>query len=634
MFKGYIKLKGKRATTKYKDGDLLSLNEVKDEDSYGGVLSPDTILIDVDDMDDSERLLHLVTMEKINCCVIKTTRGKHFYFKNNKRVTKCFTSKQLAIGILADCKVGTVNCYSVLKHDGVDREVIYLQRNERNEFDELPKFLLPIDEFYDIVGLYQGDGRNSKLFSYILILQKYLLNEDIKAMLPLINKYMFNDPMDVSEVEKIMRDDAFNKVNTAQFFKDNSFLFAKFSVFLAKQYKMLKINRVLHIYDNGIYVADQKLIERKMIEIIPTLNRAKRKEVLEYLELLIDEEYRDIDNNIRYIAFNNGIYDIIDQELKPFNNDVVITNRIHWNYEPFAYSDIVDETMNKLSCNNKNIRMLMEELAGYCFYRRNELGKAFILIGDKSNGKSTFLDMVKTMLAEENISSLDLKELGERFKTAELLNKLANIGDDIEGEFVTNTAVFKKLVTGDRLNAERKGQDPFDFNSYAKLIFSANTIPKMKDKTGAVLRRLVIIPFNATFSKNSRDYDPYIKYKLREQEAMEYFIKIALKGLQRVLLNNGFTTCEEVERELDEYSYQVDPIKGWIDELREDSDKYVYNQSTKDVYNSYNEYCISNGLMQMSNIEVSRRICKEFGVTTVTRRVNGKRTRLFVRAGH
>lgn len=202
MFKGYIKLKGKRATTKYKDGDLLTLNEVKDEDSYGGVLSPDTILIDVDDMDDSERLLHLVTMEKINCCVIKTTRGKHFYFKNNKRVTKCFTSKQLAIGILADCKVGTTNCYSVLKHDGVDREVIYLQRNERNEFDELPKFLLPIDEFYDIVGLYQGDGRNSKLFSYILILQKYLLNEDIKAMLPLINKYMFNDPMDVSEVEK------------------------------------------------------------------------------------------------------------------------------------------------------------------------------------------------------------------------------------------------------------------------------------------------------------------------------------------------------------------------------------------------------------------------------------------------
>ena len=87
------------------------------------------------------------------------------------------------------------------------------------------------------------------------------------------------------------------------------------------------------------------------------------------------------------------------------------------------------------------------------------------------------------------------------------------------------------------------------------------------------------------------------------------------------------------EKELQEYAYSLDPIKGWIDELKEDNGKLVYNQSTKDVYNNYNQYCIANGLMQMSNIEVSRRICKEFGVTTVTRRVDGKRTRLFARNG-
>lgn len=93
-------------------------------------------------------------------------------------------------------------------------------------------------------------------------------------------------------------------------------------------------------------------------------------------------------------------------------------------------------------------------------YRRNELGKAFILIGDKSNGKSTFLHVVKNLLGDQNIASLDLKELGDRFKTAELFGKLANIGDDIGDEFIANASVFKKLVTGDRVNVERKGQDP------------------------------------------------------------------------------------------------------------------------------------------------------------------------------
>ena len=47
---------------------------------------------------------------------------------------------------------------------------------------------------------------------------------------------------------------------------------------------------------------------------------------------------------------------------------------------------------------------------------------------DGSNGKSTFLAVIQSLLGEENIASLDLKELGDRFKTAEMVGKLANIG--------------------------------------------------------------------------------------------------------------------------------------------------------------------------------------------------------------
>ena len=75
----------------------------------------------------------------------------------------------------------------------------------------------------------------------------------------------------------------------------------------------------------------------------------------------------------------------------------------------------------------------------------------------------------------------------------------------------TQVAMFKKIVAGNRIKAERKGQDPFEFNPYIKLLFSANDIPRMKDKTGAVLRRLVIIPFNAHFTSDLPDYDPEIK---------------------------------------------------------------------------------------------------------------------------
>jgi len=88
---------------------------------------------------------------------------------------------------------------------------------------------------------------------------------------------------------------------------------------------------------------------------------------------------------------------------------VVITNKIPWPYNPAAYSELLDHTLDRLACNDAEVRALLEEMVGYCLYRRNELGKAFILIGDKSNGKSTFLYVVNQLLGDANIASFDLK---------------------------------------------------------------------------------------------------------------------------------------------------------------------------------------------------------------------------------
>ena len=53
------------------------------------------------------------------------------------------------------------------------------------------------------------------------------------------------------------------------------------------------------------------------------------------------------------------------------------------------------------------------------------------------------------MLGKQNISSLDLKKLGDRFSTVMLFGRLANIGDDISDEFIMDASIFKKIVTGE-----------------------------------------------------------------------------------------------------------------------------------------------------------------------------------------
>lgn len=623
LFRGYVKTKDKKCMQKFGNGEkLLTLEQAQKLDEYAGVIANDVILIDVDTKEEAELLMDIVEALQLNCRVYQTTKGKHFYFKNT-RVNKCNRSK-LACGLTADIKVGLKNSYGVIKMNGKERFIEWEEIN--NTLDELPAFLLPIKSEIDFLNMENGDGRNQTLFNYILTLQKYnLTKEEIKTTLRIINKFILKDKLDDRELETIMRDESFPTNNTNNFFNDKGqFRFDEFAKFLINEYKIIKINGQLHIFKDGVYTYGFEEIQAIMINHISHLNKQKRSEVMSYLDLLIREDTRV--SSAEWIAFKNGIYNIETEEFKEFTSDIIITNRINYNYVPNAYSEIADKTLNKLACHKQEIRNLLEEVIGYCFYRRNELRKSFLLTGEARGGKSSYLNMITQLIGSENSCALDLKELGDRFKTAEVFGKLAVIGDDIGDEFIPNPAIFKKVVSGDRINAERKGQNPFDFSPYAKLLFSANTIPRIKDKSGAVIDRLIIVPFNARFSKNDADYDPFIKYKLQTDEVMEYLINIGLQGLNRVLKNQSFTICEDVQKSIQEYEENNNPILLFFKET-EESD--VIGKPTKFVYQNYVEFCLSNNFQQLSNIEFSKQVKKHYGCEVKIKNINGKSTRCF-----
>lgn len=624
LYKGYVETKGKASIEKLKNRTTWkTLDEVKDRPGYGGVLANDTILVDLDDGDQAEILMNIVEALQLNCKVVQTSRGKHFLFKNHT-VDRNRTHVPLAVGLTADIKVGSKLSYEVLKVNGEERFVEWdVEPGEK--YDELPKWLQPVKAAADFLDMSAGDGRNQALFNYILTLQANDFSvDDCRECIRILNQYVMKDPLDAAELEVILRDEAFQK---PVFFLGSTFLFDKFATYLKNNSHVVKINSQLHIYQDGIYINGYKHIEQTMIDMIPNLKKTQRREVLDYMELIAEEV---TPSDARYIAFKNGIYDLVTDTLLPYSPEYVITNRIPWDYIPDAQSELAERTLNKLACDDPSIVALLQECIGYCFYRRNELGKAFILTGDKSNGKSTFLDVIKYMLGDENISALDLKELGDRFSTSMMFGKLANLGDDIGDDFLSGTQVstFKKIVTGNRIKAERKGQDPFEFNPYIKMLFSANDIPRMKDKTGAVLRRLVIIPFNATFTVNDPDFDPYIKYKLVEQGSIEYLIRVGIEGLRRVIQQNHFTQSERVDREIKEYEEENNPIAGFIEDQGLDM---IENQLTADVYKRYQVFCADNSLTPMSNIVFSKQINKRLGLTVKQRKISGQVKKLFIR---
>ena len=426
-----------------------------------------------------------------------------------------------------------------------------------------------------------------------------------------------------------MRDEAFSK---PVFYHGTTFLFDKFAVFLKNQHHIIKVNNQLHLYKDGVYVSDFAEIESCMIRHIPNLNRSKRSEVLSYLDILIRENSKPAPPNI--IAFRNGLYDIKTGEFDEFSPDVIITNKIPWDFNESAYFEATDEVLNNISCGDGNIRMLLEELVGACMYRSNTLagGKAFILTGIGSNGKSTYLDMLKHLIGKTNLSVLDLKKLDDRFSTVMMFNKLANIGDDISDEFICDDAVFKKLVTGQSLDAEQKGLPKFDFEPYLKMIFSANNIPRIgkgRDSV-AIMRRLIIVPFNAKFSSSDPNFKPAIGEELRSQQSMEYLIQLGLKGLQRVLESKKYTICKQIEDELKDYEKQNNPVLMFFEQCDFD-DFNIENEVTDVVYERYKDFCYSENLQALSKVWFSRQVTRTLGLIIKDKKVNGKKYRVFVK---
>lgn len=627
FFKGYVMTKDKKCVEKFKDrSDFKTFEQVQSLPEYAGILAQDAVLIDIDDMEQSELLLNIIDDEGVRCKVLKSRSGMHFLFKNSK-ITKCYTKTKLACGLSQiDIKSGFKNSYEVLKIDGKDRQVMY-DILEDEEYEEVPKWLFPIKCTTEFLDMDAGSGRNQALFNYILTLQSNDFTvEEARKTIQIINKYILKEPLSDDELAVVLRDDAFKK---PVFFKGSSFLFDKFATYIKNNNHIIRINGQLHLFKDGVYVSGQEEIEAVMIKHISGLSNAKRSETLKYLNLLLLENTEMAPAHL--IAFRNGIYDILTGELQPFSPSVVITNRIPWDYNPNAYSELADRTLDKIACHDEQVRTILEECIGSCFYRSNKLGggKAFILTGEGSNGKSTFIAMMQHLLNEDNIAALDLKELDQKFQNTALFGKLANLGDDISDEFIVNASIFKKFVTGERVQVQNKGEKPFEFNNYAKFLFSANNIPRIKDKTGAVLRRLIIVPFNASFSKDDPDYDDHITYKLQEQDVMEYLIVLGLSALKRVL-EHGFTESEKVQEQLKEYEETNNPILGFFEEVEFEGFQIENEQSDK-VFKRYKEYCLANNFNPMSKAEFSKQLCRKLNMTTKTKKISGKVFRIYVK---
>lgn len=639
IFKGYIPSRGKAPLYSISTYTPLS-NPPKDKD-YVGVLKDDIVQVDFDDEVSASIALKIVEKYKLRCDILKTSRGVHLYFINND--TKIKSQKvgvYNAMGLKCDIGLGSKNRVVPLRItkeenvkqiiNGQELNTVEFKTTERqwlqkyDVLETIPPYFIPLNiKGYGVDNI---TARNQGLFNYILVLQSYGFNKDeVRLTCKVINEFMLKEPLSDKELNTITRDEAFSQ---EIFFDPNGkFLHNVFGNYMLANANLALIDEKLAIYTkDGIYSNNPNDIEREILAKIPSLKDAQRKEVYKYMELQCKN--RISASSPRFIGLKNSILDIETMEEFPYSPQFVITNKINYNYNPNAYHRLMDKTLDKVCCGDKAQRALLEEMAGYCLYRKNSLQVCFILTGFGSNGKSTLLNLLKQMLGKENYISLEPREFDQTFKPADLEHKLANFGDDISAKYIEESSTFKKIVTGETFRVERKYGNPFDLECYATQIFCTNNMPRINDTTDGMGRRLVMIPFNAKFSSKDPDYDPFIEDKLTTDEAMEYLIKLAVDGLKRALTNKKFTTSERIEKEKEEFMKINNPVLQFLDDVTN-----IENNSVGDVYTAYRIWCGNNGYQPLSKINFGKEIKIRTNFISTTRRINGVSTRIYVREG-
>jgi len=298
--------------------------------------------------------------------------------------------------------------------------------------------------------------------------------------------------------------------------------------------------------------------------------------------------YRDVFNQESIVNFKNGFFDIVDGDLIPHSMDIVSTIQLPYAYDPKADCPLFKRVVNESLEGDYYKILILQEFMGYCLTQGTKYERGLFIVGAAGSGKSTVLEAVEAMLGHDNVSSIRMDMLADSRYTGQLLDKLANIDNEIPKDMNNYEEALKKIISGQKVTIDTKFVPTYDAFPTCKLIFAANDLPRIGDSSDGVFRRMLLLYFNNVVSKESIDYD--LKEKIKKNECPGIF-NWAYEGLLRLRKNNKFTASKTMQDEIEDLKLINNSIYYFIKENYEvtgDKNDYI---TFDNLYLDYKTFC-------------------------------------------
>jgi len=383
------------------------------------------------------------------------------------------------------------------------------------------------------------------------------------------------------------------------------------------------------IYNQGIYVPEGKTrLKEEIRNILGDIYKVSlANTVLAKIEadtgIDQDKFFESSISNINEIPMENGIYNLKENKLLPFNPKKIFFNKIPVEYNPTSKCPNIEQHFRDTLKSEDDVKVMFE-LFGYLLWKNHFIEKGFMMVGNGRNGKSKTIDLMKRFTGIENCASVPLENMnGDNFVVAGLFGKMANLAGDLSNTALKDTGLFKQITGRDIISANRKFKTPINFENYSKQIFACNELPRVYDTSLGFWSRWILFEFPYTFLSESefessklttkKKMNPDQIVKLTTKEELSGLFNVAVEKLSYLLSNKNFS-----------YSTGTDAVKQfWIrtsnsfaafcmDHIKED---YVSCISKKDLRKAYHKYCKEHNLPGTSDKSIKITLEAQFGVS-------------------
>jgi putative DNA primase/helicase len=247
----------------------------------------------------------------------------------------------------------------------------------------------------------------------------------------------------------------------------------------------------------------------------------------------------------------------------------------------------------------------LQKFMASCLWPDNSFETALFLTGPSGTGKSTLLKVLIAMIGEENTTHLDLLQVRRDFDLVPMANSTLNVLFEA-GEKLFSAQHFNSFVSGDRVQAEHKFGEAFQFYPRCKLAFSCNRLPRTSGYSPAILQRVLVINMDNVSRGTDKQIANYDQVLLEEGEGIMAWM---LAGLYFLRKDGRFIKSKYSRHLLNNYQQDINPLERFWDEClttdltrSQPTDGYDQTHHRKELWlpnkklkEVYDRWCEENG---------------------------------------